>query len=615
MTLNGKTNQLKIRGEDMGGMVALYLGEDAAKQLVYSPADSANVVAPADMHITLVHFKADPTPDQMEGLKNLVSELAGEHGSITGKIEALTAFPPGDDGTPLVMLIDSPELPAFRQSVEVGVRALGIEPSMDHGFIPHVTIAYLSEPPTGVAPPSTTADLAFEALSLEVDEQPDFSAPFKSQKATKARIDVPNYHRSEGILICKTCKFNDPSGTCNRYDFTWDNGYLCDDWQPLEDAARAGAGYEAGLEDDEDNPQAKAGARHNRRDKGALQKIHDFTVSIEGASCDDFAQRQAKSVSYTKIGDAVYAEVDRQFIQPQEEELEENERITAWIENLEDDSIVIGVHDSRIPGDKPVHWSFPYEISGNDVTLGEPTQFEMVFQPATTSEADLTKSATPLHNALKAVEITDDQLIVENAIVLFGGRDLNGILNNGKKNPDGSRGEYFTKATQLESPYTESVGRLAVNWEHGLYEKQGEPGQYDILGYVDWSSLKVTDVGAFVRRILDRRNQYVKLLEPLIEQGLISTSSEAIPDQVKKSANGQLQIWPLLRDTLTVAPLEPRMTKEFGENVLAQIKALVDQGVVKFASGSESFSEGGGRPPQEQTKTRLRLKRKQLELN
>jgi hypothetical protein len=172
-------------------------------------------------------------------------------------------------------------------------------------------------------------------------------------------------------------------------------------------------------------------------------------------------------------------------------------------------------------------------------------------------------------NALKAVGKTDTELRVANYMVLFGGRDLEGIATK-RRNQDGSRGEYFSKATKFDSSYTD-VGTLYVDWEHGMYGGNGEPGADDVLGYVDWKSAKVDDKGLFVERVLNRRNKYVLYLEELIGDGLIGNSSQAVASDVQKAANGEITKWPLLRDTLTVAPMEPRMLTA---NSLAALKAL-----------------------------------------
>jgi hypothetical protein len=155
-------------------------------------------------------------------------------------------------------------------------------------------------------------------------------------------------------------------------------------------------------------------------------------------------------------------------------------------------------------------------------------------------------------NALKAIRSDDETLTVANYIVLFGGRDL--------------EGEYFTADTDLESGYTKT-GRLYIDWEHGA----DDLGADDVLGHVDWSTAKADDRGVWVERVLQRRNQYVKWLEPLIADGLVGSSSEAVAPQVAKAEDGQITRWPLRRDTLTVTPMEPRMLTE---NYVQAFKAL-----------------------------------------
>jgi HK97 family phage major capsid protein len=171
-------------------------------------------------------------------------------------------------------------------------------------------------------------------------------------------------------------------------------------------------------------------------------------------------------------------------------------------------------------------------------------------------------------NALKAISETDDELVVGNHIVVFGGRDLTGYAIG--KNADGSLGEYFTPNTDLESDYTKT-GRLYVDFEHGRDPDEAGNTKHNILGYVDWKTKSIDDDGVFVKRVLYRRNKYVRMLEPLIKAGLIGNSSEAIPDETHKAANGEILKWGLHRDTLTVTPMEPRM---LDANALAAVKAL-----------------------------------------
>jgi cation transport regulator ChaB len=178
----------------------------------------------------------------------------------------------------------------------------------------------------------------------------------------------------------------------------------------------------------------------------------------------------------------------------------------------------------------------------------------------------------PTDNYLKAISETEEELRVGNYIVLFGGRDLEGVASP-NKNADGSNGEYFTAQTNLESSYTKA-GQVAIDWEHGRRAKSDGLGREDVLGYVDWATKTVDDFGVFVERVLNRRNKYVQWIEELIKRGLVGSSSEPIQNDIQKSADGEITNWPLFRDSLTVTPMEPRMLKEFGTNTLEALKAL-----------------------------------------
>lgn len=169
------------------------------------------------------------------------------------------------------------------------------------------------------------------------------------------------------------------------------------------------------------------------------------------------------------------------------------------------------------------------------------------------------------NNALKTVSKTDDALRVANYIVLFGGRDLEGIGSN-RVNPDGTKGEYFHPDVDLKSAYTDN-GQLYVDWEHGLDVLD----QDEVLGFVDWKTARKDERGWFVERVLNRHSKYVQWLEELIEAGIIGNSTEAVSKGVVKAEDGAIMAFPLRRDTLTVTPMEPRMKTE---NIMRALKAL-----------------------------------------
>lgn len=199
-------------------------------------------------------------------------------------------------------------------------------------------------------------------------------------------------------------------------------------------------------------------------------------------------------------------------------------------------------------------------------------------------------------NALKAISRTDTELRVGNYMVLFGGRDLEGIATP-RKNKDGTIGEFFTKNTQFDSPYTET-GVLHVDWEHGM----GSEGlsQDDVLGYVDMKTARIDEKGFFVERVLNRRNRYVKWLEELIDAGMIGNSTEPVQNGVVKAPNGEIKAWPLLRDSLSVQPMEPRM---MSQNTLAAIKALSEYYPALKAMLDDTPTEGKEQRPEPEAST------------
>jgi HK97 family phage major capsid protein len=197
------------------------------------------------------------------------------------------------------------------------------------------------------------------------------------------------------------------------------------------------------------------------------------------------------------------------------------------------------------------------------------------------------KHVDDFDNSLKSISETPDELRVANYMILFGGRDLTGLA--GQKNRDGSLGEYFTKSTLFDSDYTKS-GRLYVDFEHGMDLDDVGADEHAILGYVDWKTANIDERGVFVQRVLNRRQKYMEWLEPLIKEGLVGNSSAAVPGTVKRSDNGEIQEWRLMRDSITVNPAESRM---MSENAVRAIKALAEhfqelKNIVPLAQAAET---------------------------
>jgi phage head maturation protease len=159
-------------------------------------------------------------------------------------------------------------------------------------------------------------------------------------------------------------------------------------------------------------------------------------------------------------------------------------------------------------------------------------------------------------------ESNDETLVIEGYLALFGGDDLTG--------------ERFTKSTQFESDYT-AQDAVLIDFEHGhTPDGPGSPGADDILGRVDWKTAVPDETGLLVKRILNRRNQYVaKVIEPLVRAGLLGSSSEAVPSKVRKSQDGTIEVWPVRRDSFTVTPAEPRLLTTHQMQVIKSLSEFI----------------------------------------
>lgn len=441
--------QVDPNGDHTGLLVAVWLDPALANALALPGGEPAD-----QLHVTLCYCgdATEMSDVQIARAIGAVSEVAMMYGPLTGSINGLQRFNGSDstDGLDVFAAqVDVPMLEAMRQYLAVYLDMADCRPSTDHGYTPHMTLAYIDP----------GADLPMQRLP---------TYPF-----TISAISVGIGDRRTEI--------------------------------PLTGSYQ------------------KAGARHSRGDAKMLQTMHDHAVAL-GASCPGKAMQPqgygGRSVDLVVLDDPFDANLDTP---------EAQKRANDWYQSKAE----------------YCYASLKRAVEATGVSKAQ------------------------YSNALKAISRTNTELRVGNYIVLFGGRDLEGIATK-NRNRDGSRGEYFSKSTRLDSPYT-SVGHLDVDWEHGYYGDTGEPGPDDILGYVDWKTARIDDKGVFVERVLNRHSEYMKFIEQLIDARMIGTSSEAIGERVQKAANGEIKAWPLRRDTLTVAPMEPRMMTA---NNLAALKAL-----------------------------------------
>lgn len=125
--------------EPQGVMVALYPDDAVAHALAVDGGEPAT-----DLHVTLaflgtVDDVGDPGP-----LRDLVEAFAADSFEVTGEVSGLGRFDgTGPEGDPFYASIDAAELPDLRTDLLDELEAAGFTVRLDHGFTPHITLAYL----------------------------------------------------------------------------------------------------------------------------------------------------------------------------------------------------------------------------------------------------------------------------------------------------------------------------------------------------------------------------------------------------------------------------------------------------------------------------------------
>jgi len=127
-----------------GAMIAFMLDDsDSAAILSSLPPD---IEAEKDSHITLLYLgKVIDIEDSRDTILAELENFAVNSQPITGLISGVGRFlnDEGNGTNAIYASFDSPELPAFRESLVQMIQATGIGIESTHGFTPHITLAYI----------------------------------------------------------------------------------------------------------------------------------------------------------------------------------------------------------------------------------------------------------------------------------------------------------------------------------------------------------------------------------------------------------------------------------------------------------------------------------------
>lgn len=120
-----------------GVMVALYPPTGVATALALPDGE-----VPEQLHVTLAFLgKADDLEDPV-ALHAAVRIWAADQGAFVGEVSGAGLFTQGPDAPVTYLSVDLPTLPQARQDLIGALEAAGLKPAANHGFAPHMTLAY-----------------------------------------------------------------------------------------------------------------------------------------------------------------------------------------------------------------------------------------------------------------------------------------------------------------------------------------------------------------------------------------------------------------------------------------------------------------------------------------
>jgi 2'-5' RNA ligase len=166
--------QLIIKADGhTGTMVALHLPRAVAEQVAIPGGES-----PESMHITVVYLGKDLTEEQKSGALAAVRRISQKSGPIKAMLGGVGRFSAShtSEGKDVIYLsVDSPDLTRIRPQLLEELAAEGIVPSNAHGYVPHITLAYVATtartpikrfPPVAVEFPCLSLTVADEKMLL-----------------------------------------------------------------------------------------------------------------------------------------------------------------------------------------------------------------------------------------------------------------------------------------------------------------------------------------------------------------------------------------------------------------------------------------------------------------
>jgi len=145
-----------------GTMIALFPPDELLFDLAVDGGEE-----PVDLHVTVLYLGKDLTETQLEMVGVACKKVSEKYAPLNGSIGGAGRFPasPSSDGKDvLIRLVNIPRLEALREELIRSLRVLGIEPVLNNGYTPHMTLAYIDSEAEGTCVHPEPIEFTADAL-------------------------------------------------------------------------------------------------------------------------------------------------------------------------------------------------------------------------------------------------------------------------------------------------------------------------------------------------------------------------------------------------------------------------------------------------------------------
>lgn len=157
--------------EPSRAMVAFIPAPELAARLALAESgvdDGVEYADQADLHVTLSYYP-EVLPSQVEALISQVGYVAGFTRPFVTRLTGVAEFAAGDDGVPVVMLVELTR--ELRSLYDALGDVMAARRSDKYGFTPHMTLAYSDEQDAVEPPAATNEELTVNSIWLVIGEE------------------------------------------------------------------------------------------------------------------------------------------------------------------------------------------------------------------------------------------------------------------------------------------------------------------------------------------------------------------------------------------------------------------------------------------------------------